>query len=131
MVKEIRDAIAVIVEAVSGLSEWPGGEDEIPGLGSFFRVRPAGIPGFQRAGRSAVDGEIPFTLTLRYQTVPDEPTRLGEAMDSVEAVRTALDADIDDTVPARLSIEDAVPDYGTPGYVTVTMSLTAITLLTT
>ena len=131
MVKEIRNAIAAKVEAVSGLTEWPGGEAEIPGLASFFRVRPVGVPGFRRAGRSAVNGEIPFTLTLRYQTVPDEPTRLGEVADNIETVRAALNTDIDTIVLARLSVEDCVYDYTTPGYVTAEMALTALTLLTT
>lgn len=130
MVKEIRNAIAVRVEAVSGLSEWPGGEAEIPGLASFFRVRPLGIPGFQQRGRTDVVGGIPLEVVLRYQTVPDEPSRMGEATDSIEAVRAALAADIIAT-SARLSVDDCVLDYGTPGYVTATMGLTAFTLLTT
>lgn len=131
MVKQIRDAIAAKVEAVSGLSEWVGGEDEIPGLASYFRVRPVGIPGIDNRGTSSVVAEIPFALALRYQTVPDEPTRLGEALDGIEAVRAALNADIDATVNARLGVGDCVLDYSTPGYVTADIVLTAHTLLTT
>lgn len=131
MVKQIRNAIAAKVEAVSGLTEWVGAEAELPGLASFFRVRPLGIPGFGDAGLNRILGAIPFAVTLRYQTTPDEPTRLGEMADSVEAVRTALAADIDDTVTARLAVDDAVTDYSTPGYVTVEMAVTAHTILTT
>lgn len=131
MVKQIRDAIAAKVEAVSGLSEWVGGDADLPALGAYFRVRPLGIPGFGDAGLNRILGAIPFAVTLRYQTVPDEPTRLGEMADSVEAVRTALAADIDDVVTARLAVDDAVADYGTPGYVTVEMTVTAHTILTT
>lgn len=130
MVKEIRTAIAAKVEAVTGYTEWPGGEAEIP-PGGFFRVRPLGVPGTGTSGTGRIAALIPFDLLVTMQTVPDEPSRLGEAMDAIEALRAALEADITtSTLYARVDVGDATCDYATPGYVTVTMAVGAHTILT-
>lgn len=131
MLKQIRNAIAAIVEAETGLTEWagsPDGSEPMPALG-YFVVTPLVLPGPGDSGMGRVKARIDFMIVLRFVAVPDPAARMGEAADKLEAVRTRLEADVVAQL-ARVDVGDAAFSYP-PGYIEINQNVGAYALLTT
>lgn len=121
----IHEALLDLVETVSGLvrSPMPIGADglllggAVGPVGGHFTIAPA-ISRYGGTAAGKADNNTDFVLTFTWANSPDPNTRIAEAMDRAEAVRSKLMTESQTTIPeARFDVGD--PEFAYPDAVIV------------